>query len=784
MPDPTTPWAGIRAWHVVLATTAGAVVGFLSAPRNSAWQVVAYFVPLALAVGCIAARTVGTPAGRGPLSILLAAQAGYFVTSLFWYPVPLVTGVVLPFPSLVDASYLTVYAAYAVFLVMVLRGRARDRAEESRIALTDALILSTSMSALLWLAVVHPTLRGGTASLATLVAVAYPAATLLLFVLAARLAVGSQLRASGPGLLLLAWIAVEITGDTIYGLQGASGTFVMGAPLFVTWMVSAGCLAAMAAHPEVVRLFAAEPGSAATRTPRRNGAARQVLLLCAALLTVVLSHVSPERSTVLLVATVVTVSLVIYRTSLLAGDLDRERALAVQLEGAVAHLHTQRELLEQQAADLERLAFHDSVTGLGNRALLRRAEDSDGSTADATLLLLDLDGFKQVNDSLGHAAGDAVLLEVGDRLGRCVRTVDTVVRLGGDEFAVLLRGAGRTTAMRIAERVLREVRAPIRLEGTTVEVRCSIGVAPGATAAGLDEMIRNADLAMYAAKDEGRDRVREFDPSMYLEAIRRLDLDAQVRRALADGELTVHYQPIVETTTGAPVAVEALVRWEHPERGLLPPAEFLAAAERTGMIVDLGRLVLRTACRDAARWREEWPHVGLSVNVSHQELLIPGFAEHIVGVLAEHALPPAALHLEITETVLADEESVRRALEPLDRLGVRLSIDDFGTGYSSLSRLRALTVHRLKIDRSFVAEIGECDPPEAPMLASIVSLAHSVGLKVVAEGVETERQAVFLAEHRCDELQGYLFSRPVPAGDVPAALRASVLPQVSRSRHG
>jgi len=265
---------------------------------------------------------------------------------------------------------------------------------------------------------------------------------------------------------------------------------------------------------------------------------------------------------------------------------------------------------------------------------------------------------------------------------------------------------------------------------------------------------------MYEAKRAGRDQACEFDPAMHLHARRRLGLDAEVQAAFAQGDFVVHYQTIVHSVSGAVCGVEALVRWAHPDRGILPPSEFLPAAERSGQIVDLGRFVLRTACTQLARWRHEWPELTVAVNVSEQELLFPGFANHVAQVLSETGVPPGALHLEITETILAADQIVARTLEPLAALGVLFSIDDFGTGHSSLSRLRGLNATRLKVDRSFIVEIDEHNGQGAPLLASIIALAHSIGHTVVAEGVETPGQAAFLITHGCDEMQGYFLSRP------------------------
>ena len=300
-----------------------------------------------------------------------------------------------------------------------------------------------------------------------------------------------------------------------------------------------------------------------------------------------------------------------------------------------------------------------------------------------------------------------------------------------------------------------------------IQVSGSIGIAEGGDAHGLDELVRNAELAMYQAKAAGRDRSCEFRSEMVVDTAERFSLDTEMRQALAGGDFKVYYQPIVDSRSHEMVSLEALVRWEHPVRGVLPPSDFLPVAYRTGLIVELGQFVLRSACEQIAVWRRKRPGLSVAVNASHRELLHPEFSSQVAGVLAMTGLPSEALYLEVTETVLAAEEQITDILQPLTDLGVRCSLDDFGTGHSSLSRLRQLNLDRVKIDRSFIAEIADDDSEGAPLLVSIVGLAHSIGLRVVAEGVETKRQADFLAAHGCDELQGYYFSRPVSSETSP-----------------
>ena len=495
-----------------------------------------------------------------------------------------------------------------------------------------------------------------------------------------------------------------------------------------------------------------------------------VVLLTAAIVPAVLVAVDDSRSPALFALAGFSVALVTYRIATLSSDLHRERSLSEKLDDALAQVIEQRDELESQRKELQRLALYDVVTGLGNRALLRdRGDELGDRLGDSALLLLDLDGFKEVNDSVGHAQGDSLLRQVGERLGECVRSKDTVTRLGGDEFAVLLPDTGAWTAARTADRLLDVLRMPFTVDGQAVQIRASVGIAEGATARDLDELLRNADLAMYQAKAAGRNRSCEFHPGMVADTSEQFSLEVEMREALTRGDFKVYYQPIVDARSAQVLSLEALVRWEHPIRGVMPPADFLPAAHRTGMIVELGQFVLRTACEQTALWRRKWPWVTVAVNVSHRELIHPEFSSQVAGVLAITGLTPEGLFLEVTETVLAAEEQIEEILVPLTAMGVRCSLDDFGTGHSSLSRLRQLTVDQVKIDRSFVMEITGEDSEGAPLLASIIGLAHSVGLRVVAEGVETKGQADFLAAQGCEELQGFYFSRPLMASQVPSA---------------
>ena len=456
----------------------------------------------------------------------------------------------------------------------------------------------------------------------------------------------------------------------------------------------------------------------------------------------------------------------LYRVGMEFDDEDLEQVklfanhVAIALENAAIH---------------ERLinaALTDPLTGLPNRRLfadrvehaLARRIRSRGRTA---VLFLDLDRFKLVNDGLGHAAGDAVLKAVGDRLAGGLRASDTVARLGGDEFGILLEDVTSVTeATSTAQRVLTSLTQPLDLDGREVSVRASIGVALDQIGDDVtaDELLRDADTAMYRAKANGRGGLAVFEPSMLAHQLARLELDAELRSAVERGELFVVYQPIVDLTTGRIAAVEALVRWDHPTRGKLAPGDFIDVSEELGQIVAIGAWVVNEACQQARKWQQQrrgGTPLRVSVNTSAREVVEPTFVSGIEGALASSGLPADSLTLEITESMmLGDETDAIAALRELRRIGVHIVIDDFGTGYSALSYLNQLPVDGLKIDRSFVQGLGS-EREKTAIVSATIAFAHGLGLAVTAEGIETEDQLQRLMALKCNLGQGFLFARPL-----------------------
>ena len=445
-------------------------------------------------------------------------------------------------------------------------------------------------------------------------------------------------------------------------------------------------------------------------------------------------------------------------------------------------------------AELEQQANHDALTGLANRNLLNdrlqqamiHAQRNAGAVA---VMLLDLDRFKLINDSLGHAVGDELICEVARRLAACVRQGDTVARLGGDEFMIVMSELwAESDAASLAAKVLQAVSAPMKLSGHEMVVTGSLGVAlfprDGESAALL---VKNADVAMYRAKEQGRNDFRFYAPEMNARMLERLELENGLRRALDQGELELHYQPKVELANGRVVGAEALIRWRHPVLGMVSPADFIPLAEETGLIVPIGEWVINTACRQLKAWREEGlTGVSVAVNVSARQFQ----QEDLVGVLGEalraSGVPARSLHLEVTESgVMSNPERTIVILRTLKDIGVLVSLDDFGTGYSSLNYLKRFLIDSVKIDQSFVADLTTSSE-DAAIARMVISLAHSLNQTVVAEGVETEAQLDFLRRHRCDEMQGFLCSRAIPAADFADILRGGgclPLPAAGRLHH-
>ncbi|MGE5514544.1 MAG: EAL domain-containing protein [Bacteroidota bacterium] len=448
---------------------------------------------------------------------------------------------------------------------------------------------------------------------------------------------------------------------------------------------------------------------------------------------------------------------------------------------------TERKKAEER---IKNLAYFDVLTGLPNRRLFTdrlqvAIANAHRHSQSLAIMFLDLDLFKRINDTLGHGVGDLVLVETSKRLGQCVREGDTVARLGGDEFVILLPELDHLEdAAKLAERVISYVKAPFVIDEHELYVTTSVGIAvypdDGST---VEQLIKNADTAMYRAKDLGRNSYQLYTPSMNARSFERLAMESSLRHALSRGEFTLVYQGKVDLVSGRLSGVEALVRWRHPEMGLVSPTEFIPLAENMGLIGDIGTWVLKAACHQCKSWHDlGLPPVRIAVNVSALQFREGDVPAVVAEALRESGLSPNYLELELTESVLMQRvDEVAHVLRELRQMGVHISIDDFGTGYSSLSYLKRMPIDALKIDRSFVHDILEdgkvTDGEGAEIVSTIINLAHNLRLRAVAEGVETEEQAAFLRERGCDEIQGYLISRPVSGEDLVSLFDRNLLPE-------
>jgi diguanylate cyclase (GGDEF)-like protein len=608
------------------------------------------------------------------------------------------------------------------------------------------------------------------------VALAYPMIDVLLLGVMVRLVLAPGRRVISLQLLICALVTL-LAADYAYAVLVLNDGYQTGQIVDAGWMLGTVFWGASALHPSMRQV--AEP----VEVGEPHLSAWRLLLLAAASLmapaVLVIQAINGQPIDIPVIATgcVVLFLLVIARMGGVVRDLGTTLLQRRELE-----------------SELERRALHDPLTGLANRilfydrlehALARRGEQ-------VAVLFLDLDDFKTVNDTFGHAAGDVVLGTVADAIRSSIRPGDTAARLGGDEFAVLLDqhtdvyGAGL-----VAGRLLVAVRTPTTVSGHQHSIGASIGISVGASGTATAEaMMREADIAMYVAKGQGKDQFNVFEVTTHEPVVRGLELRADLELAIADHQFEVHYQPIMDLATGTLVGVEALARWRHPTRGLLEPIEFIPQAESTGAIVPLGRWVLNEACRLAAHWasdeRSEGPVAAtrfMSVNLSAVQLLDPGFADDVASILRSSGLPPTQLVLEMTETTRLDQEAAAVTLGQLRTLGTRLAIDDFGTGYASLSQLSRIPFDMLKIDQSFVAALAPGSRAES-LINGIVDLSRRLKVAVIAEGIEEADQLRRLRELGCTMGQGFHIAYPMPADELAAYIKDGARPAEQAAEPG
>jgi diguanylate cyclase (GGDEF)-like protein len=733
-----------RAWAVYAALSAVVIGLYYLLPSGGAAQAVVLDLVNAAAAAVILRAALRS---RGSTRIvwvaLFCAVTLELAANIPYYAIPLLTGGSAPFPSPIDGLFLLTYPCFVTaFLALAKHRRRTERGGDA----IDAALLTLAGGTLLWVFVVAPVVQQtGESLLGHIVSVAYPTMDLAVVAVFVRLMV-SGLHRSGASRLLLGAILALLAGDIVASSGELTGTYEVGGAADGLWMAFYSLTAVAALHP-TARAF---PRTVAPRAFAVTKA--RLAFLGMSLLVGPLLLAFRQGDPVLLRA--VTLSAFLLVTFRLTG-LNRR--------------------LESVGQELEHRASVDGLTGLPNRSALFAALEealSSGARCDLVLLLVDLDGFKHVNDLAGHSAGDAILVAATARMRSVVREGDVVARLGGDEFALLLHGSDGEV---LGRRLVETFREPFAHAGRIFMLGASVGVADARAAALPERLVQEADIAMYAAKRAGKNRVVVFEESMYAGIVEESDLGLALRGALDRGEMRLEYQPVVRLRDRAIVGVEALARWRHPQFGEVPPSRFIPIAEESGAIARLGRWVLRTALHDLAGLDGVSPRpLRVNVNVSAVQLADPSFTADVAAALAGAGLAGDRLVLEVTEGALvAHGSEAGRQLHDLRALGVRVSIDDFGTGYSSLAYLGQLPVAEVKIDRSFVDGIDR-GGPGAAVARAILRMCEELGLRCIAEGVERPEQLRLLREEGCDFAQGFHLGRPASIADI-----AELLPRLS-----
>jgi diguanylate cyclase (GGDEF)-like protein len=648
-----------------------------------------------------------------------------------------------PYPSPADAFYLSAYPLLVIGLLALVRGRGkRDMA-----GLVDAAIVATGLGLVFWIAVIHPIAADSSVSAAERsISVAYPVGDAMILALLARLFTAGGSRSASSRLLGIAALLL-LVADVSFSVLSLYSEYESGF-LDAGWLLSYVTWAAAALHPSM--RTSGMPAADASRVRMTRG--RLVLLATSSLLAPALLFVPGVGGDLL------------DRLVIAAGAVVLFLLVLVRMSGFVSQV-------QRQSTQLENLAMRDDLTGLSNRRRFEQGVRSALESGRPEVLLLDLDGFKVVNDDLGHAVGDRLLVVLSQRLAHAVHPDSLVARMGGDEFAVLLPDATVADAAVVADRLAGTLREPIRVGEHELLVAASIGSADGAGTDDPFEVLRRADVAMYAAKQDG-DRHRRYEPGLDERASAEAQLGAELRTALDAGQFRLVFQPIVALPEGRIVAVETLVRWAHPERGLVFPGDFIEVAEQNGLIVELGAWILRTACRQAALWRaDHGPDAPgkISVNVSARQLGHPGFPGVVRAALSDSGLPAECLAVEVTETAVFEGGRALQALHEIRALGVHIALDDFGTGHSSLGLLQTVPVDILKVDKSFVDNITMAGR-HAVIATSLIAIGEGLGLVTVAEGVETAEQAAELYRLGYRLAQGYHFGKPVAEPDFRGAV--------------
>jgi diguanylate cyclase (GGDEF)-like protein len=748
---------------VWLALGLGVTAAFLAAPPGTARDVLYNLGGLAAAWAIVAGIRMWRPARLRPWALLAAGVGLLGLADMSWTLLRDGEGVV-PFPSGIDVVYLIGYVITALGLFDLVRSgnSALDRAVS-----LDALIVATGMAIPVWMVLVREAVSSAWDLPSALVAAAYPIIGAIQVALVAHVLLRG---CRTPALALLtAGFVAWLVADLGYAVAAVEGTYHGGSLLDVGWLAGYVALATAGLHPSM-----AAPARRPDRDdPPRSTLTRPRLAILAASATigpfVVLVQVARGESPDVLTA--------------LIGQCALSLLVLGRVSLGMTALHEAFHQRTSMALELEERATTDVLTGLANRshflARLEEAVEHAFPGRPAAVIYLDLDRMKAINDGEGHAAGDEALRVIGERLRAGLRSADVVARLGGDEFGVLLASTTERDALAVASRVGGLLSEPINIGDRAVQVGASVGVAIARPGDAALQLLRNADQAMYRAKAAGGGSCVLFTDEMLEEAAQRLQLRADLAVAVERGELLLHYQPIVDLRSGTIVGLEALLRWRHPARGLLLPGQFIGLAEETGLIVPIGRWVLREVVRQTSSWQREGllrRPIVIDVNVAARQLEDARFAHDVAAAISGTGMGAGRIAIELTETeLIRDPETVGRRLATLRRGGLQVVIDDFGTGYASMSYLVSLPVDGLKIDRQFVHQLEFGAGPGWALVSSMVGLARQLGIRAVAEGVETESQARALREIGCAHAQGFLFSPPVPPDRVPPLLRCGAI---------
>jgi diguanylate cyclase (GGDEF)-like protein len=661
-----------------------------------------------------------------------------------------------PVPSPADVTYLAGYAAALVSTASLAWPRGGGRDIDT---LIDTTIASLAVGLVAWVFLIVPSAEqtAGLDAAGIAVTLCYPLLDVALGVALVGMLMGPQ-RSPAIHLLLLA-LAAFLASDMLYVRLMADGSYVSGGLPALGRFVGFILWGAGGLHP-----------SARSVGEYRGPAERQSIPL--------------SRAVGLLGALLIAPAMLLWAWGMgrvedlpliaLAGIM-LTMLWAARLWLTVRQLR--RALDERQALEwqLREQAERDSLLGLLNRAsFIARLRATLAANQAAAVLYVDLDNFKVINDTLGHPGGDEALVEVARRIEGMLRPPDIAARLGGDEFGVLLPAADVQSAEAVAGRLLQRIERPIHADGREFFIHASVGISCGGPEKATEDLIREADVAMYLAKGKGKSRHVVFEAEMHADVMRRIELRSDLEQALMLHQFTVLYQPVVTMPGGVVRECEALIRWQHPVRGLLLPEDFIELAEETGIIVNLGRWMLDEACHEAVRWQEQLGKAapGVAINISPLQVSRPGFPDEIEATLDRNGLDPRRLAIEITESTLIEVESATSVVAELAKAGVRIAIDDFGTGYSALSYLATYPVDILKIDRSFISSV-DAGPREARLASAIIALGKDLDLQVIAEGVETESQLAVLVKHGCTSFQGYLFARPMAGRDLLPLLEAA-----------